>query len=351
VSIRDPVAEARIIMGEETVRRPEPVNLKPGDEALFTHEYMRRLGTAQVRSLRDVSVLPNGFLLSGGRLLSESFGGKPRGMYALRLKASFVKNVFHARRKVLVDDALFITDEFSNGFFHWICDVLPRLEAIDDGELSGRTIVIPAMADYPYVGESLAAYGEVQRCFLARSQRAQCAKLLAVSAAAPTGNYRPSLMASLRDRFRSHFHVTPGKRKIYISRSGARLRRISNEKDLLSTLERHGFETVRSETFSFAEQVSLIGAAEILVSNHGAGLTNMAWMLPETRVLELRSAGDRQNNCYYSLAAALGIGYYYQLCAPAREGQSTHRADIVVDVAEFEKQLAAISRPEGRPQE
>jgi capsular polysaccharide biosynthesis protein len=336
-------ASKQVIRAEETVRRPAPVNLATGDESLFQHEYVRVLPAVRTSVLYDITVLPNGFLLAGTHLLSESFGGKPGGMYALRLKASLVKNALRARRGAAIENALFITDEFSNGFFHWVCDVLPRLEAIDSAELRERTLLVPAMADYPYVKESLEAYGKLHIHCMAKSEKARCREILAVSAAAPTGNYRPALMASLRDRFRGHFGVDAGDRKIYISRAVAARRRVANEKDLLPLLQRHGFEIVQAEKLSFAEQVRMAGSAGILVGNHGAGLTNMTWMAAGSKVLELRAEGDSRNNCYYSLAAALGISYHYQLCAPARQGQTTHLADIVVDVAQFEKNLAALA--------
>ena len=72
-------------------------------------------------------------------------------------------------------------------------------------------------------------------------------------------------------------------------------------------MTRHGFERVFLEDLSFEEQVRLVGSASVLAGNHGAGLANMAWMLPETIVLELRLRGDSQNNCYFSLASALEL--------------------------------------------
>ena len=105
---------------------------------------------------------------------------------------------------------------------------------------------------------------------------------------------------------------------------------------------RHGFERVHLESMPFADQVSLIGSASILVGNHGAGLTNLAWMSPGSRVLELRRRGDGQNNCYYSLASALDLPYYYLLCDAVRETERTHTADILVNPIMLEQVLASV---------
>ena len=56
--------------------------------------------------------------------------------------------------------------------------------------------------------------------------------------------------------------------------------------------------------------------ARYVVSNHGAGLTNMLFMKDGARVLELRHVSDYVNNCYFILASALQFDYLYQLCEP-----------------------------------
>ena len=63
--------------------------------------------------------------------------------------------------------------------------------------------------------------------------------------------------------------------------------------------------------------------ARYIVSNHGAGLTNMLFMKDGGSVLELRHVSDCINNCYFTLASALDLKYFYQTCAP--QNQSADR--------------------------
>ena len=109
------------------------------------------------------------------------------------------------------DKALFVTDEFSNGFFHWVCDVLPRLEALGRAEASMRTLAVPAMAAFPYVAPSLEPFGFPRTSLLSWDERVHCGDLMVVTPAAPTGNYRPFLMRALRKRFRDYFSCGPGR--------------------------------------------------------------------------------------------------------------------------------------------
>jgi capsular polysaccharide biosynthesis protein len=61
--------------------------------------------------------------------------------------------------------------------------------------------------------------------------------------------------------------------RLYIVRRG--LRAMTNEKELVERLHRHGFRPVELETLTFAEQVELFYDAEAIVAAHGAGLTNL----------------------------------------------------------------------------
>jgi capsular polysaccharide biosynthesis protein len=114
-------------------------------------------------------------------------------------------------------------------------------------------------------------------------------------------------------------------------------RRITNEKEMESILERHGFEIHFFENYDLKKQIELMSETKHLLAVHGAGLTNMLFMKEGGKVLELRNAGDAHNNCYFSLAAALGHDYYYQF----NKGNNavTQQADLEVDMEEFTRNV------------
>jgi capsular polysaccharide biosynthesis protein len=119
---------------------------------------------------------------------------------------------------------------------------------------------------------------------------------------------------------------------------------------MLPVLRRFEFEVIRAENCPFPEQVRLARRARYLVSNHGAGLTNMLFMEPGASVLELRHAADAASNCYFALSSQLGLSYFYQTCEPAVPGEHPHTADVSVDVRRLEGNLermisAARSKP------
>jgi capsular polysaccharide biosynthesis protein len=336
-----------IISPPERVARSMPVNFQPGDEALFQHELVKDINAVKLLTMKDVHLLPNGFLSSKMRVVAQSFTSIPKGFPAIKRWIRMIAYQAAARETKDVERALFATDEFSNGYFHWVCDVLPRLEAIYNQETRQRTFLVPAMALFPYVAPSLEPYDFSSVCTCSWRERIRCSDLMVVTETAPTGNYRPSLMKSLRNRFRTYFSAGTAGRRLYISRARAPRRRTVNEAQVADVMTCHGFERVFLEDLSFQEQVRLVGSASVLAGNHGAGLANMAWMLPETTILELRLRGDSQNNCYFSLASALELKYCYLACDAASGQRNAHSADLVVDVRRLEQELSAIE--EGRP--
>jgi capsular polysaccharide biosynthesis protein len=88
-------------------------------------------------------------------------------------------------------------------------------------------------------------------------------------------------------------------RRLYVSRSDAKLRRIANEGDLLRVLAEHDFEVVTPGTLSLRDQVALFMGAEAIVGPHGAGLANLLFAPRHARdpasqhaARALLSAGD-----------------------------------------------------------
>ena len=156
-------------------------------------------------------------------------------------------------------------------------------------------------------------------------------RLHLVAGGPSSGNYVPELMQQIRSRL-SGKQTEDSKDVLYISRRNARARHIVNEKAVLQALKPLNVEPLVLENNSFARQVDLFGAARVVIAPHGAGLTNMLWMRPGSRVIEVRREQDAHNNCYFTLAAALGLDYRYSLASPRRVLRRRLRRDLEADV-------------------
>jgi len=310
-----------LTLGPEVVERALPPLRHPADAELFSAEVTRAFEPV-VSKVASGTFYPVGWY--------EDFVG-PRGharrmLYRLTTRAR-AWQATPGRRPLIA------TDGFSNGFFHWITETLPRLEAIR-GDLAHYELVLPVFARrFAYMTQSLEAYPELRWSLLEVGQRWRVRDAEVLPIPAPTGNYRPALIRAVRTTWRERVGDPKPHRALYISRARAARRRIVNEDELRPYLERQGFETVVLEDLPFEAQVRLLAETKHLVTNHGAGLTHLTFMAPGTRVTEIRLEGDGHNNCYFSLARALDVDYDYRLASGVQVGRRAHNTDLHVDVA------------------
>jgi hypothetical protein len=79
-------------------------------------------------------------------------------------------------------------------------------------------------------------------------------------------------------------------KRIFISRKDAPFRKIINEDEIFNLFEAKGFKRYVLSQMSVIEQIVLFHNAEIIVGEHGAGLTNILFCEPKTKVIELFQA-------------------------------------------------------------
>jgi len=90
----------------------------------------------------------------------------------------------------------------------------------------------------------------------------------------------------------------PVHRKLYVTRRNAKVRRLTNEDEVADYLSTQGFEVVALETLPQPEQIKRFAEAQVVVAQHGAGLTNLLYAR-DTSVLEIMS--DRDKLIFYRL--------------------------------------------------
>lgn len=341
----------RTIAPEILVERTPPAHVGSGEDVIFSHEYQKLIVPCTVVDLQHVDLLPNGFVSKRSSLwvLSESFTRPPRTIQVLK---NLIKTMlFRLRGKTgtALSTAVLACDENSNGYFHWLGDVLPRLElAVQSGmNASTMEVLVPFMAQFPYVLPSLEPFGFGAVVLPGPAEICPVEELHVIGATAPTGNYRPDLMQRLRKRlvaFYAPHESNLGKpRRLFISRERAVRRKIIDEFALTSVLDRFGIQRVCMEDLDFAAQVRLCAGAELIVGLHGAGLSNMLFAPAGCTILEIRYAGDRHNNCYFSLASALNQPYHYVLAQKLDPTSSVQDADALLDPAVLERALATLA--------
>ena len=129
-----------------------------------------------------------------------------------------------------------------------------------------------------------------------------------------------------------------GKTRLFISRRKASKRRILNEEALMEVMKPYGFQLVFAEDLTYQQQVQLFFNAELVVSAHGAGLTNVLFC-KSCKVWEIHPANEVKSH-YFMLSKALGFEYFYTIGSEA-DGN----LDFTVDEEAFGQKLQAFLLP------
>lgn len=200
-------------------------------------------------------------------------------------------------------------------FFHWMTDALPRLQILRKaGPVPWEAIDHFLVSEgIPAIRESLLLLGICEENIVVtrRESHFLCDWLIVPSFPSAPGNVPPWAIEFFRSEFLST-HAKASAKRLYLSRAYASGRKILNEEEIVPLLSRRGFLRLTLEEMSLADQIALFSQAEAIVAPHGAGLTNLVWCAPKTKVLEIFSP-LYVNLCYWAMASLTHADYYYLL--------------------------------------
>jgi capsular polysaccharide biosynthesis protein len=175
------------------------------------------------------------------------------------------------------------------GYFHFINSILPRLGLLKRMTSLDRPEILVSQRQ-PFARDLLQALGigcsELTSCWLCVDT------LVYLSPFTFQGDHftRPRFGSQLiRELLQPIMPRAEGRRRIYLSRRDAPVRRLANEGDMDPVLKEFGFETIAIERMPIRDQMQLFAEASHLLSVHGAGLSNMVFMPESSTVTEIVS--------------------------------------------------------------
>ena len=96
--------------------------------------------------------------------------------------------------------------------------------------------------------------------------------------------------------------------RIYLSRVGARRRRVTNETAVIALLQRYGFVSIRPETMSLREQVDVFQRASVIAGPHGAAFGGMVFSTA-AKLLVLYPE-QHPGEYFYTMARRIGLEHF-----------------------------------------
>lgn len=109
-------------------------------------------------------------------------------------------------------------------------------------------------------------------------------------------------------------------RRVFLSRKGCSKRRC-NEDELEKVLSQFGFESLKTDNLTIAQQMALFGNAEHVIGGSGAAFTNLLFCKERAKAT-LFFTGCHNVTCFSSLGSAKGLSTYFTY--PEKESSEIH---------------------------
>ncbi len=243
---------------------------------------------------------------------------------------------------VFNDPAVYMLDKNASNYYHWMCEVLPRLWACAAvPELSRLPMVVNDQNLSTFQRQTLGTMlGSAQ--LVAFPWRAARFKRLYLSSFLTSGECAPRLRGWI-SQFRQRAGAAPADarpRRLYVSRSDAVRRRVLNEDDTWAALSRLGFERVTPGTLSVAAQLDLFANAEAVVLPNGAAAANLPATPPGALVVEFQPV-VLLNPGVWPVARAMGHRYALVTTADSRGKVPDYEIDMTIDTAKLTRVVEA----------
>ncbi len=190
-------------------------------------------------------------------------------------------------------------------YFHWFQDILGRLALLEMQGIEYDYLYVPT--NKKFMKETLELWGIDSHKIISPDSKDFC--LLADEIIIPSyvlnknqgfDKYAGFHQNPLTSQYVSQKLIQAAQAKnidtsnfskrVFVSRKDTAKRKILNEDAIFALFETKGFVRYELSKLSVAEQIMLFNQAEMVVAEHGAGMTNCLFCQPNTKVIEIFQA-------------------------------------------------------------
>ncbi len=286
---------------KQEIHIPIPSNIDEAYKPLYEHKSSYVCPELGVKKYKNVFVSHEGLCLQHFRLLpyssfnictsyDKSFGWQ---YYRLVIEQYLVSTYGKSLKKIILDDDAnyaLIHTKWANYSF-WITSSLVRLLMLQN---SGKDFTLLYPEDWDniaYIQETLKIFPNLKYKRIPEGVHVQVKNLLLPEVRPFTACFNGVELQMVHDyivaRIPEEYKSRTYTERIYVTRTKAKYRKIANEQEVVALLEKYGFSVIDFDDMTFWEQVAQMQAAKYIVAIHGAGMANIVFANPKTKILEL----------------------------------------------------------------
>lgn len=327
----------KIIVFEQFIsKRNKPVNLIHEDEKLFSHELFREFDNIHYFHVKNATVVNQSvYKIKNLRtFINYHYFYKPSN---IKIFKDVIKNLILTKNsKSVIDKGIWITDNKSSVYFHWLCDAMCR-RTILPNKFDDYPVLLPEKYEIDWIIEFL-NFLDIEYVIFKSNEKIKVKNLIMTSYPAPSGNFHKKTLLKLKSNFLSNYtsneKVDLNIKNVWIDMDSHR-RPVKNIEKIRPVLEKYKFKEVKMEELNINEKITLLQNTYVLLGSHSSGLTNMLFMKPGSIVIDIRDPEDSIKNAFFSMASELDLKYYYMEREKDKDG-------VIIEPYKLENLLAAL---------
>lgn len=218
-----------------------------------------------------------------------------------------------------IREGVFIAPAWHHNFYHWMIDLLPRLELVADFLKQGMPLITPPRMRGWHRATLQAVLEELDLAEIEiiepQGGITRFKRVIMPTNITQSLDISPRQLDILRRSFLKNASGGGTRRRLYISRRDAANRQIKNEDEVCAQLQHRGFEVITMSELKPVDQAALFSSAEVIVGAHGAAFANLAFCQEGTQVIEVFREGHFAP-CFARIAQSAQLGYGFGVGRP-----------------------------------
>lgn len=195
---------------------------------------------------------------------------------------------------------------WSTVYFHWFMETVPKMRLLQLADLPFDHVIVPRPV-LPFMLETLTRVGvsaeQVVECD--RFEMIQADSLIVPFMPSVRDFPEPDVLQWIADLFP---HPKERQLRIYWARYRSGNSRLVNETELFPILEKYGFQVFYPEDYTIDQQAAIVSQADVFLSVHCSGLTNIVFCPEGATVMEMIQQGIK-SPVFQTMAKRLNLQY------------------------------------------